>query len=727
MRAFPLFLSVLLGLVAGCGDDDGPRPPDGGATGAVATFEVPASGPIAWSTIPFPHELHLGVDGTLDVGAPPVDSDLWRSIVETVNELDGFCRSCPVSFPIAGDLDPSSVPADAGPSGGASADDPVLLMRLDGEGGFVPIDVGWASEDAAVVLRPSGLRPLEPSTTYVAAITDALTAADGTAVAPSELFRAARDEVSGPTPEADRVRASVGPALDALEVAGVARDRVVSLAVYSTRDTSVHLRQLAAVEAAAPAPVAVVDRVYRASDGTLDDLLGTPEASRPGRDNRAAAGTEGETAITHDAIDMVILGSFAAPRIVEGSGTDIGFVRRGADGEVEAGPMEDVPFALVIPVGIDPTALPVAMAHTGQPDTRAMALYVGNTLAASGIATLSTDPFQLGARAPSATDENHELRGGDLGPDGLFEHDGSDATLRFQGVSGAAPGLSFHPGYIHGAGSQRIADGIAAVRFLQEGNVDAIAAVEPSLTGLAFASDQIFWLGLSFGSWTGMSVATAREGLAAVAFSVGPGSLVETACHGPGFRAGVSLLLGPLVGVEGTFDEVDRHLCMNPLLGVYRMILEDTEPESALHYFFDDPLYSSEPPDALFQYMGLDETIGAPAGETVLAASGVPVDGAGPTDFTEGAVVTAPGPFTANVETPNGTITAGGWFYPMAGHVALVQQRQTSGFESPIVAPFAMRETPLDFDNPIEAVQGQARDFFVSRQTAGRATVAAPP
>jgi hypothetical protein len=517
----------------------------------------------------------------------------------------------------------------------------------------------------------------------------------------------------------------IGPALDALETAGVARDRVVSLAVYTTRDTGEHLRQIAAIEAAAPVPVATVDRVYRASDGTLDALFGTPAENRPGRDNAAATGTEGETAVSHDRIEMVILGSFEAPRIVLGTGTEIGFVRRDATGAVEAGPDETVPFALVVPRGADVTDLPVAMAHAGQGGTRVEALLVGNTLAQAGIATLSTDPFQLGARTESGADEQHNLRGGDLGPDGLYEHNDGDAQLRLQGVVGNAEGLAFHPSYAHGAGSQRIADGIAAVRFLRDGDVGAIAAADPALASLGFADDQIFWVGLSFGSWVGMSVATVTEGIAAAAFNVGPGSLIETACHAPGTRAGLSLLLEPLVGIEGAFDEIDRRLCMNPLLALFRMVLEDAEPQSALHYFFREPMITTEPPDVLFQYMGFDETIGTTAAELVLGETHVPIDGSA--GFTQADVTIGTGPFTANFETPNGTITAGGWYYPMAGHVALVEQRQTSRVEPPVHAPFVQRDMPIDFDNPIEAVQGQIRDFFVSRQTAGRATVAAPP
>lgn len=727
MRSFLFLCSISLVLVA-CGDDDATPAGDAGSdagapSGAVASFGVPAEGTIEWGAIPFPNDLFLGSDGTVDLGGTPADTAVWRSVVERINGFDGFCRSCPLAFPIEGLLDGSSMPPDATATSTAAASDAIVLTRLDGEGGLVPVVSDWSEPDGMVMVRAAGFRVLPPETTYVAALTDALTASDGTPLQATEQFAAVRDEASGPTPEADRARATVGPALDALEAAGVTRSSIVSVAVFTTRNTSGHISDIAALVDAAPAPVTTVDRVFRASDGTLDALMGTPAMDLPGRDNAAAMGTEGEFGIVHDAIEMVILGSFEAPRIVEGTGTDIGFVRRGADGALEAGPQEAVPFALVIPVGADVTELPIAYAHTGNPGTREQALLVGNTLAAVGIATFSTDPFQMGARALSAVDEQHDMRGGDLGPDGLSEMDNGDVFFRSVGVSGNDAELVFHPGYYHGFGSQIVSDAIAGLRLLQEGDLSAVAAEDAALTGLALRADELFWLGLSFGSWTGMSAVTAREGVAAAVFNVGPGSVVETACNSPQQRPGVGVLL-PTVGIVGMFDEVERRLCSNHLLSLYRFILEDVEPQSSLHYLFREPLHAGSP-DVMFQYVGFDENISSASGELAMAESGVPFDNA--EDLTLAAVQMGDVPFNANVETPNGTITAGGWYFPMAGHVAMIQQTEESTIEPPIAAPFVMRAMPMTFSNPIVEVHGQIEAFFTSRQADGQATIDAPP
>jgi len=727
-----LLLSLLSFSLLACGDDDTPADAasdtgvdaaDAAISGAVATFEVPAGETIEWGSVPFPNDVFLGADGTINMSGLN-DRPMWQSVVERINSFDGFCRSCPLSFPITGQLDSASMPPDATPTTAAAATDAIVLMRLDGTGGFIPVVSDWSEADGLVMVRAAGLRVLPPETAYVAALTSALMAADGTPLQASAQFAAVRDEASGPTPEADRARTTVGPALDALEAAGVTRASIVSLAVFTTRDTSTHVTQIAAIVDAAPTPTATVDRVFRASDGTLDALLGTPEMDLPGRDNAAAAGTEGETAIVHDAIDMVILGSFEAPRIVEGTGTDIGFVRRGPDGTVEAGPQESVPFALVIPVGADVTDLPIAFAHCGNPGTRTQALLVGNMLAREGIATISTDPFQMGARAPSATDAINDFRSGDLPADGFSEIDTGDLFFRSVGVSGGETDLFFHPGYYHGFGSQLVSDGVAGLRFLQEGDVTAIAAEDAALTGLAFRSDEIFWLGLSFGSWTGMSAVTARPGVAAAVFNVGPGSVVETACNSPEQRPGVALLF-PGIGIEGTFDEVDRHMCRNHMLGIYRMLLEDVEPQSSLHYMFRAPLHATSP-DVLFQYVGYDENISSASGELAMAESGVPFDNAAD-ELTLATVQAGTAPFVGNVTTPNGTITAGGWYFPIAGHVAMIQQDEESTVEPPIVAPFVLRDTAVPIANPIVEVNGQITAFFTSRQSAGQATISAPP
>jgi hypothetical protein len=103
----------------------------------------------------------------------------------------------------------------------------------------------------------------------------------------------------------------------------------------------------------------------------------------------------------------------------------------------------------------------------------------------------------------------------------------------------------------------------------------------------------------------------------------------------------------------------------------------------------------------------------------------VPFDNAD--EVTLADVQTGTVPFTGNVSTPNGTITAGGWYYPIAGHVALIQQDEESTVEPPVAAPFVLRDTPLPIANPIVEVNGQVSAFFASRRSAGQATIAAPP
>ncbi|MEM9193599.1 MAG: hypothetical protein AAGF12_30775 [Myxococcota bacterium] len=739
-----LGLMSVLGPVAGCGDDDDPPAdgavdamidgsvdaPDGdggAATAATFNFTVPETGAPTWGELPFPNQLFISAAGNLEVpGEPTPGTPLWTQALQSLQNYDGFCRSCALSFPVTGALDQASLPADAAPGATAAATDAVVMLRADGAGDLIPVEVDFTTNEGALMVRPAGLRVLAPATSYIVAVTSQLMGADGTPARASELFLTVRDEPTGGGAAAERARMVVGPALDTAVAAGVARDSIVALTVYTTRNTGAHLQALATLVDEAALPTATVDRVFLAGDGTLDELLGTPAMNLPGQDNPAMAGTPGETAIAHDAIAAVVLGTFASPRIVEGTGNDqIGFLLRDGNGAVMAGAPVDVPFLLAIPLGADLTHLPVAMAHTGNPGTRDFGLMVANSLAEVGVATLSTDPFLMGGRAQTGADLQHNMRGGDLGPDGLFEHDGSSVRNFYQGLAGrTGDGALLHPEFIHGNVSQTVFDGMMAIRFLREGDIAAVAAADPSLATLAFDADEVFWLGLSAGSMTGVPVVAGYPGVSAAVFNVGPGSLLETVCHGPDLRTVFSPLL-PQLGIPGAFDEMERRLCMTPLFNLERFFIEDSVPQTAMHYLFDEPLHAATPPDVLFQYVEFDETIGDPAAQIILGNGDVPVGGAMPTTFQFAEITLGEGPFTMNRTTPNGTITVGGWFFPNAAHTAIIRQRGVSNVPAPIVAPFGTRPEPTMLENPIVDMHNQFKNFFQSR-LAGATMVTAP-
>lgn len=738
-------------LVVGCGDDSsdpdaGPAVDGGGADGgdagpggggATAAFDPPGDGALMWGDAPFPHDLYLGPDGTADIGSiDSPDADLWMNrMLPRLSTYTGFCRGCAVYFPITGSVDTASIPDVAALGSSGSAADPIVMVAMDGDDAFLPLQSEFAVPDAGLVTRPRYGIVLPPGRTYVAALTSQLRGADGAPLAASEAFVALRDQDSGGGPGVERARPIVGPALDRLEALGVPRDTIVSVAVFTTEDIRGFLTHLDGISAAAGPPTATVERV-RSTAADLDAFFGTPAMNVPGRDVPAEGGVEGETAVAHDAIGFVVTGTLTAPRIVEREGTDIGFVRRGADGLPEAGPTpETVPFVLTVPADVDDIAsLPVAFVHGGNPGSRLLGLYMGNTFARIGIATLATDYFQMGARNPDAMDVLHDLRVpvpeegeapiADYGPDGLSEFPGQEAVIRTFGALGAAEGTAVDPDYTLAAQLQWILEIIHMIRYLAEGDHASIAAADAGLAGLAFDPDHVYFQGQSYGSMAGLpAVAASGDRVAAASFNVPPASHVEIGCFSPRNRPLVDMAIVPFLGIRGRFDENTRHACLNPLFNLYRWHLERSVLDAAAHYLLVDPI-ATDPPDVMFQTAGWDEEIGRLTTESAVAAAGVPVVG----DYEFTSVTAGAAPMSANFDAGGTTITAGAWDFAMSSHSLLTTRDYTRRWDPPFVTP--IEELPEDMqpteDNPVDAVHAQIANFFRTHLETGTAVIADP-
>ncbi|MEW6268097.1 MAG: hypothetical protein AB1689_02220, partial [Thermodesulfobacteriota bacterium] len=313
-----------------------------------------------WGDVPFPSDLYRDEAGRILLGALPSsqsESPLLVALREVLAARDGFCATCNVYFLIDGELDAAQVAALGGePSPG----DPVLLADVDPaspeRGRLFPLRVQWDPANRVLALRSASGIALHRSRKYAAAITADLRAADGTRLGASDAFRRAADGDAGAGGDV------IAPALDELERVGVARDAVVALAPFTTEDVTADLLEARAALLEGP-PLAVVTRVRTGAE--IDELLGVSSVDRPGIDVPPAPGSEGTRSIAHGTIAEVITGAFDAPRFVEGSGTEIGVVRRGPDGTIVAGPREPLPFVLTIPLGADRARLPVAIAHHG--------------------------------------------------------------------------------------------------------------------------------------------------------------------------------------------------------------------------------------------------------------------------------------------------------------------------------------------------------------------------
>ncbi|MBW2461015.1 MAG: hypothetical protein JRH11_05175 [Deltaproteobacteria bacterium] len=727
------FLMVL----AGCGGDDvAPDAGDGGMdtsvdadadagpSGAMAVFAPPATGSIPWEAIPFPHDLFLGEDGTVDIASLPSDTPMWESVRERLNLRDGFCTTCGGWFPIDGVIDPASMPTDAGPGDVASASDPIVMLDLE-DATLIPMRYEWNDQDGLVVVMPAWGFALRHERTYAIALTSQLLAEDGSPVSPSPVFELVRDGDSGGGPEADRARPIVGPALDAFESAGVGRGTIVAAAVFTTDEPLEDLRAARdLVMAADPPEVTATDRRYGRDDGSLDALLGTPSDGRPGL-TTPMMGTTGVDAVIHDTTLVAVKGTFESIRVVERTGMQAGYPRRGASGAIEAGPVEEVPFVLIIPEGVDVTNLPVLIFHHGGFGNMEHAFLVAEAAGRAGMAVIAIDGFLQGARAEGASDFGNDLRDTDE-PNGFSRTTAAGATdglLAIFGLTDEEAGRRGSPLYFVGWALQLIADQVALQRLLTDGDLSRLAAADPALTGLSFDESRIGFTGVSLGGSVGSGILSVTDVIDAAVLNVAPVDASKIGCYSPG-RGNFELFgLYRALGVRGSFDEQTRRTCFHPNMILLGWAYDPINPATFQRRLFLEPGVVGSRPDVLFQYGGHDETIGVILPDAWLAAAGVPGHG----EYAYADVVDAGStPIRENLTTPSGDVTAAAWRFPMADHFMAAGYARFFDYEAPLEPPFVERAEPLSVTNPVIGVHRQLEHFFETRMTTGRAEICDP-
>lgn len=668
------------------------------SSAAHVRFEAGTGPGSAWGSVPFPSDLYVDGDGRFVLGEVPnprSDEPLFDAFRELVARR-GACTTCAVHAHVDGGLDPESLPPSRHPGQAASLDDAVFLTALDEEspehGVAIPLIVQWDARSSLVSIRPARGHVLRRDTRYAAVWTTDLRGTDGLPLSPSpELARMAD---AGD-------HAVLEPALAALERMGVDRGRVAGVAPFTTGDPS---RDLAAVRAgveSGDAPSLSVDQVW--TGAAIDALLGVPAEDRPGADVPPVG--DGTRSVRHDTTAVVVSGRFRAPRFVRGSGVETGPVERDANGLPMAHTMEDVPFLLIVPHG--PTdALPVAVVHHGFNSNRTIGFALADTAGHAGMAVLAIDGFQHGARARSATDVRNAMR--DLpGPDGFSEANALDVSGRMFGLLGADPGMAFAPDLPLSAFEQLAADALSAVRLIREGDLAPLRAADPLLGDLGFDPDRIAFVGNSMGAVVGTSVLTASPDVGAAVLNVLPGSIVDTLAESGEFRSLTEGALLPAVGVDPDFDEVDRHLALDPTVDLYRWALEPVDP-LALAPSLLAPRADGHVPSVLIQLAGHDEVAAPPASEAVVAAAGFPA--VGELGFVDASPATLPAETVA-------------WRFEGGMHGMLEVEVQRSIWQEPLVPPLASLDAPEHVVNPIREVHDQIEAFLAAFVETGRGAI----
>jgi predicted esterase len=358
--------------------------------GATARFELPRAGdpPSEFYALPFPNDLRLRDDGTVDLDdhvRPNELIDLYLDTISTVTR--GFGTNAALFVRFSAELDPASLPADAA----ASLEDDAAVMLVDvdpdsPERGartpllfrFSPFE-GESIGDNWLGCLPYPGRPLRPATTYALLLTDRLRAADGGGIARDVDFDALLGD--GDT-DADVVaaRARYAPLLDWVdEPGGVDRADLVDATMFTTQD-----------------PVGLVGR---ARARILADVAAPVAADLVAGD------------VTADF--AIYSGTFEGPNFQTGlppydKPADGGAILVDDAGEPIVQRTETLRFAVTLPPGTAPDdGWPVVIyAHgTGGDYTSFIDDGTAARLAAQGLAVISMDQPMHGSRGQGVPDE----------------------------------------------------------------------------------------------------------------------------------------------------------------------------------------------------------------------------------------------------------------------------------------------------------------------------------
>lgn len=385
MRRFGAGLLFLVAsCVAGCGGDDV------GPLGAHAIFVLDRAGVASddYFALPWPTDLRRTADGHVDVrGFPnPRHNAVIGTYLEAIStRIEGWANNGSIYFRFSDPVDPASLPATV--VAATAPDASVSIVDIDPRspelGTRWPAEVSLQREatvfwnENTVAIRPMHGIPLAGDRRYAAVVTRRVRpAAGGSFARDTDL-----DAIFGAGGDADVVRARsiYAPALDALASAGIARDDVLSLAVFTTQDPTADLIAMRDWLAASYAEPAAVDTAWRFR-GMRDGYI-----RLEGRYSPAPTFQQGDSPYSSAPSGEIVVGADGAPIVA---------------GEFE------MAFALTLPMTPAPAAgYPIVLyAHgTGGDHTSFIDDGTAELLAAQGYAVMGIDQPLHAARNPTTS------------------------------------------------------------------------------------------------------------------------------------------------------------------------------------------------------------------------------------------------------------------------------------------------------------------------------------
>jgi len=228
-----------------------------------ATLPSPPTLTQDFYALPFPNDLRIEADGTIDLSAYPRRDGLLTEYVDDVDQdIRGFGMNGGIYFRFDGEVDPASFPADTNATLAADATAyivdvtkgsptygqrrPVLVHYLDMQYDY--IGPHW------VCLLPFPGVPLRSKTTYAAVLTSGLKTLKGKSIVAAADFRAVMGAASQ-DPRVAAAQTAYAPLTAWLGTQPGAFDKVINATVFTTLDaTSMMTTLRKAVYDQAPEP-----------------------------------------------------------------------------------------------------------------------------------------------------------------------------------------------------------------------------------------------------------------------------------------------------------------------------------------------------------------------------------------------------------------------------------------------------------------------------------------
>ncbi|MDJ0807756.1 MAG: Ig-like domain-containing protein [Gammaproteobacteria bacterium] len=530
-KLFPVVVLVSLFSLAGC-NDSSDHDFEASAEDAQETYEAeneiqprplfnPAEGQIPSAT----DLLFLGsTDGTLNIPIDPlVDSEGEQLLKATLNELDGFSTTSPITVEFSTTLDPASVTA-----GGTVH---LYEVTTTSDGAVLGVTRELSADEYVTTLSGENLEilvmlplvPLQEQTSYLVVFTSGITDAAGAATKADTVYRVLKstEPLTGELAELEPLRLLTQTFEAAAASQGIPADEIVLSWVFSTQSITPVLDYLA--DTAVPGTISLAPTGLTTQElnpllqGTADVYIGTLDVPYYLTDNQVEP---------------------TAPLTEYWTGTaDSALTRYNTIPVVTS--TQTIPVLLTLPNETSAPAegWPLVIFQHGITQDRTNLLGIADTLAMAGFAAVAIDLPLHGI-----TDRNNALHA-DLT---IFPEDVErtfDLDLVDNATGAAGPDDAIDPSGQHYINLQSL---LTSRDNLRQAVADLLVlrASLSGITGIDLNADQVHFVGHSLGGIAGSVYLAMDETVLAASLAMPGGGIARmldgSATFGPIVEAGLA-------------------------------------------------------------------------------------------------------------------------------------------------------------------------------------------